>query len=370
MKHSLSKQRGVATLVTAVILLIVILLITFNMSESVLTDKRNLANSVRANQAFQKAQSGLDYGMAFVVSTSLDSSVTLASSAAYVIPSYTDATVSLEQDGDYLEVISIAFSDDLTVKRTIRDRISAEPVANGAPNVPLVSKGAINFTSGSLDLTNNEEALTIWSGGTADIGAAIKTYISVDGVDDQLSNSNTTRGPDIVDGDTNLATATEQELLEQFFGASDLGDFCPGTGDPVTNTPATCSKGSGNVYEYAGNGYSGGSEGVCGDENTSITLSFTDFPGTSEDNPVMIVVDGAVDIKATGNQDLYAIVIAQEVTFSGGANTFYGSIVSLDCADQPPGSGGGSIKFNKSAIDSLSGSGSVVRVSGGWHDWD
>jgi len=377
MYNSRHKQKGVATLLTAVVLMIVIFLITYNMSENILAAKRSTSNAVWAAQAFQKAQNGLDYGMAYVVSTGIAATANLASTAPYSIPSaltpeplYT--AVVVEKDGDYINIISTAYSEDFSVKRVVRDRISGSPVLAGSPNVPLMTKGGINLTSGSFKITNNEEALTIWAGGTADVGAAIKTYISVDGTPDQLSNSSTTRGPDIVDNHDTLARVTEKQMLTEFFGVSELADFCEGT-DAIR----TCNEvgSSGEIittYYYSDSANPPIDEdGTCGDEGyDTLKLKFSDFPVTSATKPVRIVVEGAVDLAATGSEDLYAVVIAQEVTFSGGANTFYGSIIALDCVDNPPGSGGGQIEFNKTVIDSLSGSGAVVRVSGGWHDWD
>lgn len=368
------RERGVATLLTAVVLLVVVFLITYNISETVLSDKRNTAAATRGVEAFQRAQNGLDYAFSYVVSNSLSSVIqaTSTSSVSLNYPGAGTVAITLNQNGETLEISSIGYSDDgVSIKRTVRDRISGSPTTSGQPNVPVVTKGGVNLTTGNIAVTNNVEPLTIWAGDAVDIGASVSTYISIDGVDNQLSNTATTRGPDIVDSDLNLKEATETEFLGAFFGVSglaDIGNTGSCTGDAVT-TPRVCDDEDGDKYYYYDDGAVANS-GACGDEPTARSLDLSSFNSTP-DNPVQIVVNGAVDIKSGGGVPFYGVVVAQEASFSGGSGnkaTINGSLVLLDCVDDT-GSGGGSIILDSASIADLSGSGATVRVLGGWHDW-
>lgn len=365
-----SKQRGVATLVTAVVLLVVVFLVTYKMSETIISDKRNVASAVRSNQAFQRASSGLDCAFAYIGGEGLQAAVSFATASGATLPtsgtySCSDSltTVSLVEYDDYIELNSEAYSDDKSVRRVVRDKVSGSPQTSGPPSVPVVSKGAVGISKGNISVTNNYEPLTIWSGDAAELGSSTTTYISIDNVDNQISNSATTRGPDIVDEDSNLANATEVEFLQSFFSVSNLSDFC-GEGN------STCTDSDGdNTYYFLPSGTKTDDGGTCEDDTyTNIRLS--DYT-TSPDNPALIVVDGGAEIFFGGGGTFYGMIIAQEVMFSGGLNpsdSLQGSIVAIDCINDN-GTGGGRITLNPTVITDLSGDGQTVKLAGGWHDW-
>lgn len=364
------RQRGVATLLTAVVLLVAIFLVSYNMSETVISDKRNVATAVRASQAFQRAHSGLDCALTYLKGEGLQSAVSLATASGATLVATADyactdslTTVVFTEYEDYIEISSTAFSDDQSVRRVVKDRISGSPVTSGPPSVPVVSKGAVGISKGNVSVTNNYEPLTIWSGDAAELGSSTTTYISIDGVEDQISNSATTRGPDIVDDDANLANATEEEFLQAFFNISQLNQFC-GDGN------ATCSDEDGdNTYYFEPSGSETDDGGTCEDDTyTQVRLS--DYT-TSPTNPVLIVVDGGAEIFFGGGGTFYGMIIAQEVMFSGGMNpsdSLQGSIIAIDCVNDN-GTGGGRIELNPTVITDLSGTGQTVRLAGGWHDW-
>ena len=365
-----SRQRGVATLVTAVVLLVVVFLVSYNMSETIVSDKRNVANAIRSNQAFQRASSGVDCAFAYIGGEGLQSAVSFATASGAILPttglsacSDPVTTITLVEYSDYVEIESEAYSDDKSVRRVVKDKVSGSPQTSGPPSVPVVSKGAVGISKGNISVTNNYEPLTIWSGEAAELGSSTTTYISIDNVDDQISNSATTRGPDIVDDDSNLANATEEEFLQAFFNVSKLSDFC-GTGK------STCSDSDGdNTYYYEPSGSETDDGGTCEDDTyTDIRLS--DYT-TTPDNPVLIVVDGGAEIFFGGGGTFYGMIIAQEIMFSGGMNpsdSLQGSVIAIDCVNDN-GTGGGRITLNPTVITDLSGDGQTVKLAGGWHDW-
>ena len=62
----LAHQRGAATLIVAIILLLALTLATFSAARIGVTEQRSVANDVRAKQAFWVAQGGVEQGIAFL----------------------------------------------------------------------------------------------------------------------------------------------------------------------------------------------------------------------------------------------------------------------------------------------------------------
>ena len=383
------KQKGIATLLTAVVLLVAVTVISFYTSEIVIKDKQLVANAAAGVEAFDRAQSGLDFGLAYVYSQGI-ASVASASSSSVLnldLPAeLAGGLLTVSNAGSSLVLTSRAYSEDgSTVSRVITQEVSSSTAANLPPAVPVVTKGGTTI-SGSFDVTNNEESLTIWSGEEADLGGSSSTYISIDGNDNQLSTSSSTRGPDVIESDQNLANATEEELLESFFNRSSMSDFCsdsincsPGQYESWSNfTNAFTDSKSLDLLEdpslsrriYLEPNVDQGTAS-CDDNNgfndwTDIQINDI-APYTSEDNPAVIVVDGNVKIGNAGkNTTFYGVVIARKVRITAGFN-WEGGVVATNCVHF--GGGGISMNLNKTVIDAVNEEVSQVRVEGSWRDW-
>lgn len=62
----LHQQRGAATLIVAIILLLVLTLATFSAARIGITEQRSVANDIRAKEAYWVAQAGIEQGIAFL----------------------------------------------------------------------------------------------------------------------------------------------------------------------------------------------------------------------------------------------------------------------------------------------------------------
>ena len=390
--NRISGQEGIATLATAVVLMLAVFGVSFMVSNVVIRDKQVAVNNQRALEAFQAAQSGIDYAVAYINTETLNSvydetEITnpLILSSGAVSP-YTSAvlpyaSVTISASSVSFTLRSEGVSKDGTVSRVITTQISGQPADPEPPAVPVVAKGGLTI-KGNLDVTNNEESLTIWSGEAADLGGSAATYISIDGVEDQLSTTGTTRGPDVVEFDSNLEQATESELLQSFFNRSSFEAFCSESSstsvdctDPTT-IPTGLSGSDAIASElsalndtkriYIKDDTKAPSD--C-DANTNDFIKIDiDAIDTSEDNPARIVVDGDVAIGSAGNSaTFYGVVIAKKVKVTAGFN-WVGGIVATECMDF--GGGGVSFELSKTVLNNTVSKPQQVYVASSWKDWE
>jgi len=374
------RQKGVVVLATAVVLMLAVFGISYFMSETVIKDNQISSNAIRANEAFQNAHNGFDYAVAYIEDQTLDTvyDETQANGDLSLTLPFSNVEVTISNKTDYFEVMSTGFSADLQVKRTIRTWISAVPADPEPPNVPVVAKGSA-YLSGDLDVYNNEEPLTIWTGESLDSSGNAQTFISIDGKDDQLSSSKTTRGPDIVDSDKNLADATEDELMQSFFNRSSIAAF-EAESDAVLKGGEEWGDWTSAEETYIANVEDGftkrvyfepaatADDGLGCDANglSWSQLDLTDIE-TSEDSPARIVVNGNVRILGGGNAStFYGVVIAKKIKIQSGFN-WEGGVVATECIDT--GNGGVRFELNKTVMENTPLEPKQVYVRGSWRDW-
>lgn len=381
-------QRGIVTLATAVILMLAVFGITYFMSETVIKDKQILGNAIRANQAFQNAQSGLEYAISYVDANGVDDvfdeveAATLLTLTGANVPPNSTVTIQLSSNQKYFILNSVGLSDDSTVERVITTGLSAIPSDPEQPSVPVVAKGGLDI-KGNLSVTNNEEAFTIWTGGEADLGGSASTYIKVDGSANQLSTSGNTRGPDVVEFDSNLANADESELLDSFYNKDAFWKFCDGVNSfncPVsTAAPSDWSdfdqddwddfNDENNSARWVYMQPTGQTEKDC-DANGSfdwVNVDLADIE-SSEQNPARVIINGNALINGGGTSStFYGVVIAKKIRVTSGFN-WEGGVVATDCMYF--GGGTVSFKLNKTVLEELQGEPEKVFVRGTWKDWE
>jgi hypothetical protein len=346
--HTPKSQRGAATLLVAVVLTIAVVGITFLMSDVVIREKQFVANEYRAKQAFHAAQGGLDYAIAYLtVGADQDDDGTpdtLASSAIgtgrYEL-SLTD--LSSAADASLIEVHSRGFSDDSSVIRDIYQAFGELPILGNPPAVPVVAKGTF-YSTGNLSVTNNSENITIWTGIDITSWGSSNTYINIDGNPDQLSTTKNTTGPDVIDGDQNLANASEDELLQNFFGLD-----WDGLEERATrrDLPADPADASGLIYLDSDTSINGGTWG-------------------SVDNPVILVVDG--ELTMVGNVEFYGVIVTRDLSKGAGTPVVNGGIVATGDVDF--GAGNFSVIFNETVMSNTNKIFVLGTVNGSWRDWN
>lgn len=415
---SFKNQRGVATLITAVVLMLAVFGITYYLSETVLNETRFVADDIRGKQAFQAAQSGIEYAKALDIDSLSCGDVASSSSPSFTLYVCEDASVS----GMY-QLRSTGFSDDSTVRRVITYYLASQPGEVSPPEVPIVSKGTATF-SGTVTAINNEVNLTVWTGNAVDLNGAVDTYISIDGKDDQLSTTDDTYGPDVILGDLNLANADPDDVIQSFYGKQDL----PSLGDtmelvdiaagviPCPPPAQTCTTGSSVKSVYFGDGNDASrndiSELVTTTDLTDSANAFAwdswaedtgydiadssspnylasidgaaeftidlgpgksfDLSGSKNyigtpDEPVMIVVDGTVDLPS--NTVIFGTVVAKNVVMNGNT-TIFGGLVAINDTTAFDTAGTNFVKMDKVTLGNVTlGGEGIGPVQSSWRDW-
>jgi hypothetical protein len=379
--HLVRRQKGAATLATAIILLVVVLGISFFTAETVITEKKVVANEYRAKQAFHAAQAGVDYAIAYsrigldqndddVLDLQGASAATATVGDASYLVTFTDA--SSAADMSLIQVQSVGSSDDGLITRTLNLLLGKVPVAPNPPDLPIVTRGYVDAT-GNLNVYNVFTNLNIWSGDDISSWGSADTYIRdpdwsdggswttgtvgeyLDGsnqdqsvVDAIQSTTKNTRGPDVIDGDTNLGNATEDEFTQNFFGKT-LDELVASaslsmTGNELKVAPASSVNGQ-LIYLNDGK-LTGGTIGTAA-------------------NPVIIVTDSPLSI--SGSPDIYGLIIANSVDKVVGTVDIYGGLVSENELDM--GSGTANVYYDEEVTSNLDKIYTMQVVRGSWRDW-
>jgi len=350
-------QRGAATLLVAVVLLIAVVGISFLMSDVVIREQQFVGNEYRAKQAFHAAQGGVDYAIAYMTvgaDQDDDGSPDALASAAIGVGQYAVSLsdISSSADGSIVEVHATGYSDDGSVVRDIYQAFGEMPVLGNPPAVPVVAKGSF-YASGNFSVTNNVENITIWTGETVGSWGSSNTYISIDGTPNQLSSTKNTMGPDVIDGDDNLADATEDELLQNFFGMDWAGLQSQATRYDLPADPADAS---GMIYL-----------GNSDPSDTSYSLTINDAgPWGSQEHPIILVVNG--ELRMSGNVEFYGVIVTRDMVKAAGTPVINGGIIATGDVDF--GAGNFSVIYDEAAVNNTSKIFVLGSVNGSWRDWN
>jgi len=418
-KTKQTNQRGVATLVTAVVLMLAVIGISFIVSETVISEKQIVSSDFKARQAFMAAQAGIDYGRIVAQNGACIIPCTPSISGASVT-----VTVSAASGSNLYTIQSVGLSEDSSVQRILTVAIGKLPGDTYPPNVPIVARGGLGLT-GNVKAVNNEQNLTVWSGSDFGLNGSANTYVSIDGNPNQLSSiknpgGNNIYGPDVVTNDPNLANAEEAEILQAFFGKAKVYEFSSkytkGTG---AQTACEASGGEGDtqcdfldnftdISSYNINNYDttetefysngdvtlGNNDVTNGtvpdgsitawenqtgndpDRNDLLTsgsvaganLKFdnTAIIGTPS-NPVRIVVDGKLTINSSPT--IFGLIIADEIEFKGSPIIVGGVVVLDQVPEAVTGAGTPTIIMDKAVLDNTQASDSYGPIKNSWKDW-
>lgn len=401
------RQRGAAALPISVMLLFVAALILVVVSRTTLMEQRISANEIRAKQAFQAAQAGVDRALAYMQtkggidkyinedgSLGTDGIVDDVEYVALIAPldgskqylfAYCDPDIppplgacqntppdlptcgaALTEPDKFSRpmILSCGWSDDMLAKRPIVVTSKLASFLKDAPDNPLISKGTLNV-SGSATVTNYYNNLTIWTGETfTSIGNSGKTFVrnpigrdtpdplppppSSCSTDDDYTclTDKFTKGPDIIDNDLSLHNITADEMFLNFFGV-DFGTY--------KNGIATRTITSDQVSSIVG----------AKDEAIVITGNTTLPNGTigTTDQPVVIIIDGDW---LGGNVTLHGILYVRGNAAVAGNPEINGA---LSVAGAMTGTGSLDVIFDPFALENASALSKAGVISGSWRDW-
>jgi Tfp pilus assembly protein PilX len=404
----LNSQRGAATLLVALVLLIGITLVTLTTSKTVLVETQTAADVYRTTQAVAAANYAMDYGVSYFDNGGFDhinNGTSAAGSDGIVdivtVPNLTSAdgnqttTATLTFNNAVGTrcvptgtasmkaglVTATGFSDDGLASRIITQCVGTmDLLKNDGPKQPLVAQGNVALT-GNARIINRYTNTTIWSGDDVSIGSssAMETYIKsnsaaaltqaqlLDTNEDNntqlVSNRNLGNGLDIIDKDPSLGTLIGLEFFKNFFNvdsreqlkamATTAGQSYTSIGDAVT-TPVK----SGLIWVEGNQSMNGGTIG-------SITA------------PAIVIING--DFTLGGGATIYGVLYVRgKYTIHGtpqviGTNVVEGTDSSGAPATPPIVDGTGTISLvfwqsiESGTTNPMVGLTSVI--GGSWRDW-
>ncbi|WP_415899415.1 PilX N-terminal domain-containing pilus assembly protein [Neptuniibacter sp. QD48_11] len=383
--NRIGRQKGAATLVLALVMVVIVLGVSFFTSETVITEKKIVANEYRAKQAFHAAQAGIDYAIAYSrVGVDQDNNSVLDLSVSGATVSWGDGVgftvllsdASSDADMSLIQIDSVGRSDDGLINRSISVLIGELPLLPNPPDLPIVARGYVNV-SGNMNVFNGFTNLNIWAGDDITSWGSADTYIrdpdwtgfsgdTWDGTVDDLSRHLTatgndiddieyiqsttknTTGPDVIDGDTNMANVTADEFTQNFFGRT-LDELVASASLSMTGNElrdADASDIEGQLIHLNDARLTGGTIG-------------------SSANPVILVVDG--DLRMSGGPDVYGLIIARNVDRVNGTVDIFGGIVSEGELDM--GNGTANVYYDQEVVDNLDQINTKEVIRGSWKDW-
>jgi Tfp pilus assembly protein PilX len=413
-KRGFKNQKGAASLLTALVLLICITLVILLTSKTVLVETQITADNYRTSQATAAASAAMNHAEAYFMAGGLDHDAdelvdytsaspfsldpddltvgTQTTAAQFYFDNtddnacdcQDDGTKDLDDDGDgdcmgtegknmtRALVTAQGWSDDNTAVRTITQCLGTFDLFDGGdgPKQPFVSKASVGVF-GNAKIINRYTNSSVWTGGANDIsGAAFATYLRPSGTEtsdytkDELnsadetantqlvSNRNAGAGIDIITDDATLASKSADQFFDMFFS--------------MTKTQVMNAADSVDQKLAAGDSPNGMTGLIWVEGN--LTLNANDVVGSSSVPAILIVngnltlnggatVDGVIyvtgTLQITGTPIIRGSVIGESNSTSGGGGTLRLVYVPFSGDDgEPP---------------FIPGTGAII--AGSWKDW-
>lgn len=394
--NSRFEQRGAATILVALILLIASTLLVLIAGQASVTEQRLSANDVRARQALAAAQAGVDHALAYRRTPKADLTLEVLSNgtldnasyrARFCLPDATppacpvnpadaiscgigkNATANVGE----LLIYSCGWSDDGAARRPITQLSSRIDSFGAGIAMPLVARGTANLLVGGATILNYFNDLTVWSGDNL-LGQSMtgKTFIrSSDHAEPQAGtayrntgNSPTCNNPptgymcstqgsdighDVIISDPNLAGLGADPFFQTFMGTS-LNDYNQEIASIQVDADSSADIAALNGIK---------AETIWINGNTSLDGVY----GT-ENEPVVIVVDG--DLNLGANAVINGIVFVTENLNGNGTPRIYGAMIVAGTANA---TGNLTLVFDPSVIGKATKLGAAVGKPGSWKDW-
>ena len=388
-RSSLNKQRGIATLFIAVVLLAIMSLTAFFTSRILVMDQEVAGNQYRTSRALMSAEAGLDALHAQFNSPSranfIDASGDLITGPHYPLATsqttpfntlntanvgIVTSTVTLADistaggDNSILSITSLgcwkesgagvlAACDTCSTACPTNATISQTFVFRGAlagvPSAPLTAKGDISLNSAAITVTNTEgpaQGLTIHAGGTVTANAG--NLETLPGRPPESS---------IASNDSELSTIGTDDFFAKFFGQ-----------DKATY------KDNAN-YQHSCNGVCndklGGLEGAVIWVDASGSLPVKINSNTvigSPTNPVILIVNGNLQIN--GSAIIYGIVYSANTVWNntgGGTSQIVGAAIA---EGDFMATGTPNPTYDSSVLNNLANTlGNYYKIPGSWRDF-
>ena len=406
----LNHQRGFATLLTSLIILVGITLITLFTARTTLMEQRMSANHYRSSQAYAAAYAAYSYGLSYFNQGGFDQNndgvIDYTQAAPYSLnltsanSTQTSATLYFDNNVSNCsaspptfsqgKLVAEGFSDDGKGRHTISQCVAPlDILRGGGPEQPLISRTSVSLT-GNASVINRYGNTTTWAGDPVILGNSnsIKTYIrdagtplsaattvleSTDSTEATqiISSSNLGIGFDIIESDPALSGLTADEFFNNTF-VLPRGDIK----DLAINADQLFNDADDDVPDSSN--YTADIDGLTGliwVEGDS-SLSGGDI-GTST-QPAIVIFNGNAQI--TGNPTIHGLVyVFGQLKVSGTVSVVGAAVIEGDPnlvpTGQSPVIGNGTLNqvFAPSLLqndDNQPLPGLTVAVSGTWKDWE
>jgi Tfp pilus assembly protein PilX len=411
------RQRGAATLFTAIIVLVLMTLMTFFANRGVLFERKTAANQYRSTKAIEAADAGLEWALANLNSLrriSAACATTTASGSAtfrdrYLDPdnngSYVEAfatstptctlsggtwSCSCPANGTAATVPACTAPEGCPTFRIAFERIPVDPTlvrvssvgctdarqpcvpgatgaADGTATVNQVLKLASGLATipaaaitakGYVDFGSNAITATNTDPGTN--GVTINAGLDITGfINDSTIETlpGTPVGASLIGNDTSLATLSDDQMFRTFFGSS-KEQFR----DSPSTTVVTCSGVCNTTLLEA---IDGGARTIWVEGD--MVLNANNVFGSAQ-RPVMLVVNGNIEVR--GNMTFYGVLYCQDSTWdnTGGGNAqVFGAAIS---EGNFTATGTPDPTYDPNVLRRLREStGQYAKVPGGWRDF-
>lgn len=361
--------RGAATLIFAVVLIVICTLIIIFAANYGRMQEASVTNQVRGAQAFEAAEAGMEFGIAYLrqnAATVIANPV--SGHFTYTNASLTDVALGngsrfsvsytnpVANNYELIEITSTGVNDDDTSTRIVRQQVQFGTLLMSPPTNTITSKGSVTLT-GSAVVANTSNTNTIVSASTVSFGGNAETVLST-GTSSYAGNI----GADIQQNNNALDTQSNDAFFSSIFGTTDLNVIQSQFQHKYTNSSDT---------NYAGT--------LDGMQGTSIWINQTgtsvaNFSGNatigSATNPVLMVVNGPLTV--TGNVTVYGFIF---VIGPSGISNLMGNISvigGMATTDDLTITGNANITFNPTILENIRNNPAMryyAKVPGTWKDF-
>jgi Tfp pilus assembly protein PilX len=361
----LTPQRGVTVLIMTVLLLLSATLIVIFAAQYSLTQARITSNQYRNMQAYEAAQAGLEYGIAYLIQNS--ATILATPSGGHILP-YTSATTTnvtqsnnskysivytnpISANYNLILITSTGTSDDGTSTRVAQQEVEAGSTLLSPSSYVLVTTQKIAL-SGGTTVTNTITNQTLEAGSSVAGSGSFKTVTS-----SGTTSTSGNFGSDITQNVTSLANTSAGDLFSDFFGMTEAQYTAK-----VAHTYTSNSN-----YATTLNGMTGTTIYInAGTGSANFSGSTTIGSPTA---PVLIVIDGNLNI--SGSLTLYGFLFVHgastATTNLSGTINITGGIATTDNVSA---SGTLNMTYDNAVLGNVQAATSYfARVPGSWKDF-